>query len=68
MQENDAYILGTDQEELDRLKIQHQVWRSEAERGWKLANFKSGKILLDLGCGPGYCSIGYVFLWFCYVS
>ena len=57
MQENDAYILGTDQEELDRLKIQHQVWRSETERGWKLANFKSGNILLDLGCGPGYCSI-----------
>ena len=57
MQENDAYILGTDQEELDRLKIQHQVWKSETERGWKLANFKSGNILLDLGCGPGYCTI-----------
>ena len=47
MQENDAYILGTDQKELDRLKIQHQVWRSETERGWKLANFKSGNILLQ---------------------
>ena len=57
MQENDTYILGTDQEELDRLKIQHQVWRSEAELGWNLAKFKLGNILLDLGCGPGYCSI-----------
>ncbi len=51
MQENDAYILGTDQEELDRLKIQHQVWRSEAERGWKLANFKSG----NNGFGSCWC-------------
>ena len=57
MEENDAYILGTDQEELRRLEIQHKVWQSEAERGWKLAGFKTGDSLLDLGCGPGYCSM-----------
>ena len=57
MEENDAYILGTDQEELRRLEIQHKVWQSEAERGWKIAGFKTGDSLLDLGCGPGYCSM-----------
>ena len=57
MEENNAYILGTDQEELRRLEIQHKVWQSEAKRGWKLADFKAGDNILDLGCGPGYCSM-----------
>lgn len=56
MPDKKAYILGTDQEELDRLRIQHDVWRSEAIRGWGLAEFKSGDFILDLGSGPGYCT------------
>jgi hypothetical protein len=57
MSEQNTYILGTDQEELTRLKIQHMVWLSEAKRGWDLAGFKIGQTILDLGCGPGYCTI-----------
>ena len=53
-QENNAYILGTDDAELKRLGLQHQVWASEAKRGWESANFTVGQTLLDLGCGPGY--------------
>ena len=56
MSEQNTYILGTDQEELTRLKIQHMVWLSEAKRGWDLAGFKIGQTILDLGCGPGYCT------------
>lgn len=56
MAENNAYILGTDKQELHRLGVQHQVWASEAQSGWKLANFNAGHTLLDLGCGPGFCS------------
>ncbi|MGI9550007.1 MAG: methyltransferase domain-containing protein [Aurantibacter sp.] len=56
MKEDQAYILGTDEEELFRLGLQHQVWAEEAQHGWRLANFKSGQTLLDLGCGPGYCT------------
>jgi len=54
--EKNAYILGTDQEELFRLGVQHQVWASEAQEGWRLAGFKAGQTLLDLGCGPGFCT------------
>ena len=50
------YILGTNEQELNRLQLQHQVWKSEAKRGWDFANFKSGDTILDLGCGPGYCT------------
>ena len=56
MSENNAYILGTDAQELHRLGIQHQVWASQAHKGWKLANFRAGQTLLDLGSGPGFCS------------
>ena len=37
MSELNAYILGTDEEELDRLELQHRVWASEAKKGWKNA-------------------------------
>ena len=56
MSENNAYILGTDHQELHRLGIQHQVWASEAQLGWNLANFNAGHTLLDLGSGPGFCA------------
>ena len=54
---NEDYILGADDEELNRLHLQHEVWLSEAEHGWTLANFKAGQTILDLGSGPGYCSV-----------
>ena len=50
------YILGTNEKELTRLELQHKVWASEAKRGWDFADFKSGHTILDLGCGPGYCT------------
>lgn len=56
MKEENEYILGTEWEELHRLGIQHQVWASEARKGWELAEFGAGQTLLDLGSGPGYCS------------
>jgi ubiquinone/menaquinone biosynthesis C-methylase UbiE len=56
MKEENAYILGTDADELHRLGLQHQVWSSEAQQAWKTANFSAGQTLLDLGCGPGFCT------------
>jgi len=60
--EQNAYILGTESAELHRLGLQHQVWASEAHRGWNLAGFTAGQTILDLGCGPGFCTkeLGYV--------
>lgn len=56
MQEENAYILGTDTQELYRLGVQHQVWAEEAHHGWRLAQFRAGQTLLDLGSGPGFCT------------
>lgn len=50
------YLLGTDDIELRRLGIQHQVWASEAQQGWDNGKFTTGDTILDFGCGPGYCS------------
>ncbi len=55
-QETNAYILGTETAELHRLGLQHQVWSSEAIKSWELAGFTAGQTLLDLGCGPGFCT------------
>jgi len=55
-QEKNAYVLGTDKEEMYRLGLQHQVWSGEARTGWKIAEFGPGQTILDLGSGPGFCS------------
>ena len=54
--EKNAYILGTEQAELNRLGLQHQVWASEAQLGWENAGFTRGMTILDLGSGPGFCT------------
>ncbi len=60
--EASAYILGTDKQELLRLGIQHQVWAEEAQQGWNSAGFREGQTLLDLGCGPGFCTQELAFI------
>lgn len=60
--EKNAYILGTEIAELHRLGIQHQVWASEARKGWEIAEFSSGQHLLDLGCGPGFCTMDLAYM------
>ena len=48
------YVLGADQTELQRLKLQHDLWKDHLIRLWKKANFLPGHSVLELGCGPGY--------------
>ena len=56
MNDDKPYILGTDNEEIKRLELQHQIWLSEAKTGWVSANFSKNNTILDLGSGPGTCS------------
>ncbi|MBN8678927.1 MAG: methyltransferase domain-containing protein [Chitinophagales bacterium] len=60
--EEKQYVLGTERAELHRLGLQHQVWSAEARRGWELAGFRNGHTLLDLGCGPGFCTTELAYL------
>jgi ubiquinone/menaquinone biosynthesis C-methylase UbiE len=59
---SEKYILGTEQAELHRLGLQHQVWAAEARQGWELGGFRSGQSLLDLGCGPGFCTLELAYM------
>src|SRR5712691_5147171 len=51
------YILGTHEQELARLGLQHRAWRPVALDCWKRAGITAGKRVLDVGAGPGYAAI-----------
>jgi ubiquinone/menaquinone biosynthesis C-methylase UbiE len=56
MSEKD-YVLGTHDEELLRLGLQHRVWRPVVLDCWQKAGITTGKRILDLGAGPGYAAL-----------
>lgn len=51
------YVLGTHDEEIERLGLQHNVWRPRAMAAWQRAGFTVGQTLIDVGCGPGYATL-----------
>jgi SAM-dependent methyltransferase len=57
MTEEREYVLGTGDDELERLGFQHTVWSGYAARAWETAGFGPGQRLLDVGCGPGYAAL-----------
>jgi len=57
MQNDNDYILGTHDEEIARLGLQHRVWRPRVLEAWRRAGFTVGQELLDIGCGPGHAAI-----------
>lgn len=57
METSEEYILGTEDEELRRLRFQHEAWAPQAAAAWQRAGFRAGTRVLDLGCGPGFASL-----------
>ena len=57
MSQEREYVLGTHDEEIARLALQHRVWRPRALDAWRRAGFTVGQRLLDVGCGPGWASM-----------
>ena len=51
-----SYFLGTHDEELERLGIQHRVWRPTVLECWRRAGIGPGSKVLDVGAGPGFAS------------
>ncbi|MBY0312465.1 MAG: methyltransferase domain-containing protein [Phycisphaerales bacterium] len=51
------YVLGTGDDELARLGLQHRLWSDAAAHAWKLAGVGAGASVLDVGCGPGFAAL-----------
>ncbi len=54
---SDTYLLGTEPLELERLRLQHELWLPEARRAWRRADLAPGERVLDLGAGPGFVAL-----------
>src|SRR5437660_8581841 len=51
------YVLGTHDEELERLGVQHRAWRPVVLDCWEKAGLIDGSRVLDIGAGPGYATV-----------
>lgn len=51
------YVLGTHDEEIARLGLQHRIWRSVVLDCWRRAGIGHGARVIDVGCGPGYATV-----------
>ena len=51
------YVLGTNDDEIERLGLQHRVWRPRMLDAWRRAGITSGQRVIDVGSGPGWASI-----------
>lgn len=51
------YVLGTNDEELNRLGLQHRVWRPTMLECWRRAGISFGSRVIDVGAGPGYATV-----------
>jgi SAM-dependent methyltransferase len=48
------YVLGTRDDEVERLGLQHRVWRGRVLEAFRRARIRSGQTVVDVGAGPGF--------------
>jgi ubiquinone/menaquinone biosynthesis C-methylase UbiE len=51
------YVLGTHDAEVERLGLQHRVWRPTVLDCWQRAGIGPGARVLDVGAGPGWATL-----------
>ena len=51
------YLLGTNDAEVERLGLQHRVWRPRVLDAWRRAGITTGSTVIDAGAGPGWASL-----------
>jgi SAM-dependent methyltransferase len=51
------YLLGTHDEEIERLGLQHRVWRPRVLDAWRRAGITTGLKVIDAGAGPGWATL-----------
>src|SRR5256885_1437423 len=51
------YILGINEEELERLRFQHKVWKNVTDDFFDRIGITNGWQCLDVGSGPGFVSM-----------
>jgi SAM-dependent methyltransferase len=51
------YVLGTHDDEIYRLGLQHRVWRARVLEAWTRARIGEGASVIDFGAGPGFATM-----------
>lgn len=54
---NGEYLLGVNNEELERLRFQHGAWKSVTDNFFDRLQVRAGWKCLDVGAGPGFVSM-----------
>lgn len=57
MSKEQSYVLGTHDAEIERLGVQHRVWRPRVLDFWRRSGVTEGMTVIDAGCGPGYAAL-----------
>ena len=57
MSEEKSYVIGTHDAEIERLGVQHRVWRASVLDLWRQGGITTGQTVLDVGSGPGYAAL-----------
>src|SRR6185437_9999893 len=52
-----SYVIGTHDTEIERLGVQHRVWRSSVLDFWRVGGLSEGMTVMDAGAGPGHATL-----------